>query len=229
MRREARLALSNWIQDGENAWLFDNLDDSITFSKFQVFELQGTEDEEMSVFLEPLLFYLFKRWEQTIQDPALLGVEKILHIDEAWRYLLNETVRKKVLSVAKRIRKHNGGVYFVTQSPEDIRRVGMLGDLNEIFPTRMWLSNPTANIAEYISIFGWNEAEAAVFQSLAPKRDVMVKKGNCPAEKFYVNLSPEDLALVGNDPVGNIRREKVKGKRRAAGAAAAYEFAEGEV
>jgi type IV secretion system protein TrbE len=213
MRREARLALSNWIQDGEHAWLFDNVDDSVTFSEFQVLEFQGAEDEELDIFLEPLLFYLFKRWEQTIQDPSLLAVEKILHIDEAWRHLLNETVRKKVISIAKRIRKHNGGVYFVTQSPEDMRRVGMLGSLNEVFPTRMWLSNPTANIAEYTSIFGWNEAEAAAFQCLTPKRDVMMKKGERPAEIFRVNLAPDDLALVGNDPIGNIKREEAKARR----------------
>jgi type IV secretion system protein TrbE len=220
MRREARLALSSWIQDGEHAWLFDNIDDSLSFSEFQVFEFSGAEDEELSLFLEPLLFYIFKRWEQTIQDPELLGVEKILLMDEAWRHLMNPTVQKKISSLVKRVRKHNGGVYCVCQFPKDIVSVGMQ-NFNEMFPTKMSLSNPNASIESdaaagiigFKQLFGWNDAEVEAFRRLAPKRDVMIKKGERPAEIFQVNLAPEDLAMVGNDPIGNIRRKEAKRNR----------------
>ena len=72
----------------------------------------------------------------------------------------------------------------------------------------MFLHNPGANVPEYQRIFNWNNTETEIFRSLAPKRDVFVKRGDQPGEKIQIFLEPEALMRYGNSPFENIAKEK---------------------
>src|ERR1700751_1961871 len=72
--------LRPWIAEGQYASVFDNSEDTLTFSHFQTFDFQGM-DELYPQVLEPLLFYIFQRISQVVYDPALLRVSKQLWAD----------------------------------------------------------------------------------------------------------------------------------------------------
>ena len=62
--------LQPWIGRGQYGSIFDNREDSLTFSHFQTFDFQGM-DELYPHVLQPLLFYVFQRISQIVYDPAL--------------------------------------------------------------------------------------------------------------------------------------------------------------
>ena len=208
LRPELRRAIANWVGKGEDAWLFDNEDDTVSFADMQVIDFQGAEEEDLLNIMEPLLFYLLRLHAAIVQDVAKLALFKILWADEAWKFLGNETCRRKFMAAAKTYRKHNAGIALVTQNVADLQNAGLLEIANEVCPTKMFLHNPGADVAEYQRIFHWNEAEVEIFRSLAPKRDVFVKRGDQPGEKLQIHLEPEALMRYGNSPFENIAKEK---------------------
>ena len=56
--RPLRRELQKWVHPGPYASLFDNAQDSLTFSRFQTFDFEGLAKSAM---LEPLLFYILHR------------------------------------------------------------------------------------------------------------------------------------------------------------------------
>ena len=60
--------LHKWIGDGRYASLFDNLEDTLTVERLQVFDFEAMR--AYPVLLEPLLFYVLHRVVARIQDPA---------------------------------------------------------------------------------------------------------------------------------------------------------------
>jgi type IV secretory pathway VirB4 component len=60
--------LHKWIGDGRYASLFDNLEDTLTVERLQVFDFDAMR--AYPVLLEPLLFYVLHRVVARIQDPA---------------------------------------------------------------------------------------------------------------------------------------------------------------
>jgi type IV secretion/conjugal transfer VirB4 family ATPase len=210
--KQLRAELQNWIGSGEDAWLFDNAQDTIHFSKFQVFDFQGADDEDYARVLEPLLFYLFRRQTDIVHDAALRTTFKLLWADEVWRFLANDTCRRKFIAAGKTYRKHNAGIGLVTQSAADLSNVGLLDIANEVCPTKIWLYNPGADVKEYKRIFKWNDKEAEQFSTLVPKRDFLLKKGDQIAQRLQLNLDPEALARFGNSPFSNVKRDEAIAK-----------------
>jgi type IV secretory pathway VirB4 component len=140
--------LRPWIAEGQYGSVFDNPEDTLTFSNFQAFDFQGM-DELYPQVLKPLLFYIFQRISQVVYDPALLRVSKQLWADEVWRFLANDTARQYLVAAGKTWRKHNGGIGLITQSAADLQNAGVLDLVNEIRPTKILLANPGADLAAY--------------------------------------------------------------------------------
>src|SRR5260370_17242200 len=56
LRRDLDSRLYKWKQGGQFGFLFDNAEDTVSFSRFQCFDFQGMR--EYPQVLDPLLFYL---------------------------------------------------------------------------------------------------------------------------------------------------------------------------
>jgi len=207
LSRELRAGLQNWIGTGEDSWLFDNVQDTIRFNHFQVFDFMGADDEDGITALQPLMFYLFRRQTMIVQDPAIRTTFKMLWCDEAFRFLNNDICRRKFIAGGKGYRKHNAGIGLVTQSTADLTNAGMLEIATEMCPTKIWLYNPGADVDRYASIYHWNAAEADAFRSLVGKRDFLIKQGDGLAHLLRNHLDPESLIRYGNSPLDNQRRE----------------------
>ena len=83
--------LHPWIDGGRYASLFDNLDDTLTLERLQVFDFEAMR--AYPVLLEPLLFYVLHRVTTRIHDPAEAGTLKLCVMDEAWRFIQHSTLR----------------------------------------------------------------------------------------------------------------------------------------
>lgn len=80
---DRRLAdrLAKWTTGGQFDFVFDNAEDTITFSRFQCFDFQGMN--QYPEVLEPLLFYILHRANAVICDPKIGHIFKAFFIDEA--------------------------------------------------------------------------------------------------------------------------------------------------
>jgi type IV secretion system protein TrbE len=199
--------LRPWIAEGQYASVFDNPEDTLTFSHFQTFDFQGM-DELYPQVLEPLLFYIFQRISQVVYDPTFLRVPKQLWADEVWRFLANDTARLYLVAAGKTWRKHNGGIGLITQSAADLQNAGVLDLVNEICPTKILLANPGADLAAYQRMFHLNEREGELFASLIPKRQFLVKTAQ-RSKVLNINLDPNAYWQYTNSPYDNERRRQV--------------------
>jgi type IV secretion system protein VirB4 len=197
--------LQPWIGRGQYGSIFDNHEDSLTFSHFQTFDFQGM-DELYPQVLQPLLFYIFQRISQIVYDPALSIQPKQLWADEVWRFLANDRARAYLVSAGKTWRKHNGGIALITQSAADLELAGVLDLVNEICPMKLLLANPGADLASYAEIFKLNERELERFAALIPKRQFLLKT---PTRSAVLNVELDSAAYwtYTNSPFDNARRD----------------------
>jgi type IV secretory pathway VirB4 component len=79
---ELKERLHRWTRGGQYGFLFDNADDTLSFSCFQAFNFAGWGDSPD--VLEPLLFYVLHRASNEITDPKKLATFKLFLLDEAW-------------------------------------------------------------------------------------------------------------------------------------------------
>ena len=197
--------LQPWIGRGQYGSIFDNHEDSLTFSHFQTFDFQGM-DELYPQVLQPLLFYIFQRISQIVYDPALAIQPKQLWADEVWRFLANDRARAYLVSAGKTWRKHNGGIALITQSAADLELAGVLDLVNEICPMKLLLANPGADLASYAEMFKLNERELERFAALIPKRQFLLKT---PTRSAVLNVELDSAAYwtYTNSPFDNARRD----------------------
>jgi type IV secretion system protein VirB4 len=97
--------LHKWVEGGQYGALFDNVEDNLTFRAFQTFDFEGMD--KYPQVLEPLLFYVLHRANASIYDPALDIRFKAFVMDEAWRFLKNDTIRQYITEAVKTWRKRN--------------------------------------------------------------------------------------------------------------------------
>ncbi len=136
---EFKERLHRWTQDGQYGFLFDNVDDTLTFSNFQTFNFGGWGDAPD--VLEPLLFYVLHRASLQIADPERLATFKLFLMDEAWLFIKNETIRNYIVQAQKTWRKHHAAMILATQSIKELEESGMLQIVAESCPTKIFLAN----------------------------------------------------------------------------------------
>jgi type IV secretion system protein VirB4 len=180
-----RPRLAKWVEGGPYSNLFDHPTDTLTLSKFVVFDMQGVEEHADTV--QPLLFWLFYRIQSVITDPKLAGTFKLIAIDELWRYLKNREVADFVNTAIKTGRKHLLGILLMTQSAGD------LGPQTELVrdncKTTMFLANPNIDRAQYAQMFDLNAKEVDLLATLRA-REVLLKTPDY-SKVLKLNLDPK--------------------------------------
>ncbi|HXJ42222.1 MAG TPA: DUF87 domain-containing protein [Bryobacteraceae bacterium] len=160
--------LARWTGDGQYAYMFDNGSDTLTYSRLQVFDFSGLEKYPQVV--EPLLFYVLHRANA---DLAASGF-KVFLLDEAWRFLLNPTVKAYIFEGLKTWRKRNAAMWLATQSIGDLQNE-MLQTVAENCGYLVLLPNPRMDRDEYRKVFKLNEAELDMVATMQPKRESLWK------------------------------------------------------
>ena len=194
--------LHKWIGDGRYASLFDNLEDTLTVERLQVFDFDAMR--AYPVLLEPLLFYVLHRVVARIQDPAEASRLKLCVMDEAWRFIQHPTLRAYVQEGLKTWRKRNAAMILATQTVEDFASADLLRTVIESCPTKLLLANPALDRRHYAELFQLNEMELDLLTGLVPRQQVLLKRSNL-AKVLTLTVDPKSYWIYTNTPIDNAR------------------------
>ena len=196
-------SLAKWSRGGQFGFLFDNAEDTISFSRFQCFDFQRMA--EYPELLEPLLFYILHRANAVIADRQITSVFKAFFIDEAWVFLKNPSIQRYVAQALKTWRKHNAAMILSTQSLDELKRSDILDVIIESCATRIFLANPDMDRDLYGRQFHLNENEVELIANLIPKQQFLIKTPEL-AKVANLNVDRKSYWLYTNDPYDNKRR-----------------------
>ncbi len=194
--------LHKWIGDGRYAGLFDNIDDTLTVERLQVFDFEAMR--AYPVLLEPLLFYVLHRVVARIQDPAEASALKVCVMDEAWRFIQHPTLRAYVQEGLKTWRKHNAVMILATQTVEDFASADLLRTIVESCPTKLLLANPSLDRRHYAELFQLNEMELDLLTELIPRQQILLKRPDL-AKVLTLAVDPKSYWIYTNTPIDNAR------------------------
>ena len=197
--------LARWTRGGQFGFLFDNSEDTISFSQFQCFDFQGMS--QYPEILEPLLFYILHRANAVIADRRITQVFKAFFIDEAWVFLKNPSIQRYVVEALKTWRKHNAAMVLSTQSLDELRRSDILDVIIESCATKIFLANPDMDRELYRRQFHLNENEVELISNLIPKQQFLIKTPEL-AKVANLTVDRKSYWLYTNDPYDNRKRRE---------------------
>jgi type IV secretion system protein VirB4 len=200
---ELKDRLHRWTRAGQYGFLFDNADDTLTFSRFQTFNFAGWGDSPE--VLEPLLFYVLHRASNEIADPTKLATFKIFLLDEAWLFIRNETIRNYVVQAQKTWRKLNGAMVLATQSIKELQESGMLHIVSESCPTKIFLANPEMDRDVYREAFHLNDTELDLIAGLVPPGQMLIRKAQS-SKKVQLNVDSVSHWMATNNARDNLKK-----------------------
>ena len=202
---ELKDRLHKWTAAGQYGFLFDNQEDTLSFSSFQTFNFAGWSDTPE--VLEPLLFYVLHRAGNAIKDPSQLGTFKAFLIDEAWHFIKNETIREYVVEAMKTWRKHNAAMILATQSVAELEKSGILPVVVEQLATTIFLANPKMNREVYAAAFHLNDTELDLIASLVPPGEMLIRKEKL-SKKVRLNVDAASYWIATNNASDNQLKAK---------------------
>ena len=197
--------LHKWTREGPFGFLFDNAEDTLSFSRFQCIEFEGMENYPQ--LIEPLLFYLLHRANAILHDPELTGVFKPFVIDEAWIFFRNPTVKNYIIEALKTWRKKNAAMILATQSLDELKKSDILNLILENCSTKIFLANPDMDRDFYQGVFHLNDKEIGLITGLIPKKQILIKKPTL-TKLVNLNVDPVSYWLYTSDPMDNIKKRE---------------------
>src|SRR5271166_5104626 len=202
---ELKERLHRWTRGGQYGFLFDNAEDTLSFSSFQTFNFHGWNDAPE--VLEPLLFYVLHRASNEITDPKKLGTPKFFLLDEAWLFIKNETIRNYVVQAQKTWRKHLAAMILATQSIKELEESGMLAIVAESCPTKIFLANPDMNREVYREAFHLNDTELDLIDGLVPPGQMLIRKAQT-SKKVHLNVDSVSHWMATNNARDNLKKQE---------------------
>jgi type IV secretion system protein TrbE len=200
---ELKERLHRWTKMGQYGFLFDNPEDTLSFSQFQTFNFAGWGDAPE--VLEPLLFYVLHRASNEIADPKKLATFKMFLLDEAWLFIKNETIRNYIVSAQKTWRKHNAAMILATQSIKELEESGMLQIVSESCPTKIFLANPEMDRSVYRDAFHLNDTELDLIAGLVPPGQMLIRKAQT-SKKVQLNVDSVSHWTATNNARDNLKK-----------------------
>jgi type IV secretion system protein VirB4 len=202
---ELKDRLHRWTRGGQYGFLFDNVQDTLSFSHFQTFNFGGWGDAPDA--LEPLLFYVLHRASNEIADPRQLATFKMFLLDEAWLFIKNETIRNYIVSAQKTWRKHNAAMILATQSIKELQESGMLPIVAESCPTKIFLANPEMDRDVYREAFHLNDTELDLIAGLVPPGQMLIRKAQS-SKKVQLNVDSVSHWMATNNARDNLKKRE---------------------
>ena len=194
--------LQKWVEGGRYADLFDNVEDTLTFERLQVFDFDAMR--AYPSLIEPLLFYLLHRVNEKVLDEEDTRTLKLCVMDEAWRFIQNPTLRAYVQEALKTWRKRNAAMILATQTIDDFASADLLRTVVESCPTKLLLANPALERTRYAELFQMNEMELDLLAGLMPRRQILLKRPDL-TKVLTLAVDPKSYWIYTNTPIDNDR------------------------
>ena len=202
---ELKERLHRWTREGQYGFLFDNVEDTLSFASFQTFNFAGWGDAPE--VLEPLLFYILHRASNEIANPEKLATFKTFLLDEAWLFIKNEIIRSYIVAAQKTWRKHNAAMILATQSIKELEESGMLAIVAESCPTKIFLANPEMNRQVYREAFHLNDTEIDIIADLTPPSEMLIRKAQS-SKKVRLNVDSVSYWIATNNARDNLLKRE---------------------
>ena len=202
---ELKERLHRWTNEGQYGFLFDNVEDTLSFASFQTFNFAGWGDAPE--VLEPLLFYVLHRASNEIANPKRLATFKTFLLDEAWLFIKNERIRSYIVAAQKTWRKHNAAMILATQSIKELEESGMLAIVAESCPTKIFLANPEMNRQVYREAFHLNDTEIDIIADLIPPGEMLIRKAQS-SKKVRLNVDSVSYWIATNNARDNLLKRE---------------------
>jgi type IV secretion/conjugal transfer VirB4 family ATPase len=196
--------LHRWTRAGQFGYLFDNVEDTLTFSRFQTFNFDGWD--KYPDVLEPMLFYVLQRASSEIERPENAGIFKLFVIDEGWIFFKKPIIHQWIMRAEKTWRKKNAAMILATQSMMELASSNLLELVNECCLTRIFLANPGIDRKLYAETFQLNDTALELLESLVPKRNLLFKQPQY-AKKLRLEVDALSYWTATNTPRDNIRKQ----------------------
>jgi len=198
--------LAKWVGKGVYAAIFDNVEDSLSFSRLQCFDFQGVNNEQYADLIEPLMVWLLRRINDVLYNPANLGVPKHILIEEIFSSMKNRQLLEGALASIKTVRKNLGGVTMIGQSAEDL---GSNADsIVNSCTSFLFLKDATFNRKRYAELFKMNEQQLALFESLQDREGLYIRRDGL-TKVVKLNLDSRSYAVFSTKPKDRVRRAKL--------------------
>jgi type IV secretion/conjugal transfer VirB4 family ATPase len=192
---------ARWVDTGKEcgqySYVFDNVDDTLTLNRLQVFEFEAMK--KYPDLLEPLFFYILHRVADHIADGRDFT---ICPIDEAWEFVQHPMVHGYIESMLKTGRKKNVALILGTQSLRDFKG-DLLRTAVENCPTKLLLANPSFDREEYRHAFQLNDRQLDLCADL--RTGQMLLKRSDVAKVLTLNVDPHSHWLYTNNAADNER------------------------
>ena len=198
--------LHKWVDGGRYASLFDNVEDTFTVERVQVFDFESMRT--YPALLEPLLFYVLHRVTARVTDPTEARRLKLCVMDEAWRFIQHPTLRAYVQEGLKTWRKHNRTMILSTQTIDDFASADLLRTVVESCPTKLLLANPSLDQRQYADVFQLNEMELELLAGLTPRQHILLKRPEL-TKVLTLTVDPKSYWIYTNTPLDNDRFAEV--------------------
>ncbi len=194
--------LQKWVEGGRYAEMFDNVDDTLTFERLQVFDFEAMR--AFPTLIEPLLFYVLHRVNERVLADDSVTTLKLCVLDEAWRFIQHPTLRAYVQEALKTWRKRNAAMFLATQTVEDFASADLLRTVVESCPTKLLLANPAIDRSRYAELFQLNEMELDLLAGLTPRNQLLLKRPTL-TKVLTLAVDPKSYWIYTNTPIDNER------------------------
>lgn len=198
--------MSKWVGSGIYNAVFDNVEDSLSLSRLQCFDLQGVNNAQYADLVEPLMVWLLRRINDVLCNPANLGVPKHILIEEIFSSMKNKQLLEGALASIKTVRKNLGGVTLIGQSAEDL---GENADsIVNSCTSFLFLKDATFNRKRYAELFKMSEQQIALFESLQDREALYIRRDGL-TKVIKLNLDSRSYATFSTKPKDRVRRTKL--------------------
>ncbi len=201
--------LSKWVGRGIYSAIFDNAEDSLSFSRVQCFDFQGVNNAQYADLIEPLMVWLLRRINDVLFNPVNLGVPKHILIEEIFSSMKNRQLLEAALASIKTVRKNLGGVTMIGQSAEDL---GENADsIVNSCTSFLFLRDATFNRRRYAELFKMNEQQLTLFESLQDREALYMRRDGL-TKVVRLNLDRRSYATFSTKPKDRVRRSRLIAK-----------------
>jgi type IV secretion system protein VirB4 len=208
--------LARWEQGQPLGWVFDCQRDQISIDgRFVGFDMTEFLDDRREEIRKPMMAYLFHRIEEKIN-----GERIVIVIDEFWKALSDPDMSAMVEDQLKTIRKKNGVIMLLTQSPRDAIRSPMAHTIIEQCPTHIYMPNARGDRADYVDGLKLTQREFALIQREmgTNSRRFLIRQGQrsvvaelnlrgfdaelaiLSGRTAYIEMMERAIELVGSEP-----------------------------
>lgn len=195
--------LRRWLKgsesrsNGQYAWLFDNEEDAISLDTQRIgFDITYVLDSLSPEIATPIFMYIMQRIELCL-DGHLTSIV----IDEMWQVLRAPYWQRWLAERLPSIRKENGHIIGMTQSPKTIVESPLSAELLDNIASLILFPNPKADPQIYIDKLGLSPTEFQLIKNNNPESRLFLYKHESESiicKLDLGNLSDEIRVFSGN-------------------------------